>query len=179
MRLGTAGGGSGVSRYYGKYRGSVVDAKDPDGRGRLKAFVPDVLGEYESGWAEAAVPFAGQGVGFLALPDVGSSVWIEFAQGDPDYPIWSGCFWPKKSDAPVADSQNPSSAAQPGQIILRTTGGMQLVLDDQGGKITVQSANGQKIVISGNGIEIDDGQGAKVSLSGPKVAINDGALEVI
>ena len=38
-------------------------------------------------------PFAGSGVGFFALPPVGANVWVEFEGGDPDYPIWSGCFW--------------------------------------------------------------------------------------
>ena len=27
------------------------------------------------------------------IPPVGANVWVEFEGGDPDYPIWSGCFW--------------------------------------------------------------------------------------
>jgi uncharacterized protein involved in type VI secretion and phage assembly len=38
-------------------------------------------------------PYAGRDVGFFAIPPVNSNVWVEFEQGDPDYPIWSGCFW--------------------------------------------------------------------------------------
>ena len=28
----------------------------------------------------------------FTVPIIGSAVWIEFEQGDPDYPIWTGCF---------------------------------------------------------------------------------------
>jgi hypothetical protein len=38
-------------RYYGKYRGVVVHNNDPLRMGRLRARVPAVLGEQESGWA--------------------------------------------------------------------------------------------------------------------------------
>jgi len=34
-----------------------------------------------------------QGVGLFFLPPKGANVWVEFEGGDPDYPIWSGCFW--------------------------------------------------------------------------------------
>ena len=35
----------------------------------------------------------GDGVGFFAMPPTGANVWVEFEGGDPDYPIWTGCFW--------------------------------------------------------------------------------------
>ena len=38
---------------------------------------------------------------------------------------------------------------------------------------------GVKLVISAEGIEIDNGQGASIKLAGPKVTVNQGALEVI
>ena len=60
--------------------------------GRIQAKVPDVLGDDESGWAMPCVPFGGSGVGFFVLPAVGAGVWIEFEHGDPDYPIWTGCW---------------------------------------------------------------------------------------
>ena len=87
-------------RFYGKYRGLVVDNNDPQQLGRLKAQVPEVLGEVNSGWALPCVPYAGDGSGQYTVPERGTGVWIEFEAGDPSRPIWSGCWW--------ADGQLPA-----------------------------------------------------------------------
>jgi len=87
--------------FYGKYRGIVSDNRDPLNMGRIRARIPDVLGENECGWALPSLPYAGNGVGLFLLPPLNSSVWMEFEQGNPDYPIWTGCFWAKEGDAPL------------------------------------------------------------------------------
>jgi uncharacterized protein involved in type VI secretion and phage assembly len=157
--------------FHGKYRGIVVDNRDPLMSGRVKARVPDVLGDEESGWAMPCVPYAGDGVGLFLIPPTGASVWIEFEHGDPDYPIWSGCFW--------AQGQVPASPAAAEMKVLKTSVGT-ITLDDTpgAGGITIETTAGMKIVINVSGIEIDDGQGGSVKLSGPQVSVNDGALEV-
>ena len=42
-----------------------------------------------SSWAMPCAPYAGQQVGFFAVPPIGANVWVEFEGGDPDYPIWT------------------------------------------------------------------------------------------
>lgn len=81
-------------RFFGKYRGSVLENVDPLLQGRLIVRVPDVFGILPSSWALPCVPLAGplMGTSFVP-PPVGSSVWVEFEQGDPQMPIWVGCFW--------------------------------------------------------------------------------------
>ncbi len=37
------------------------------------------------------MPAAGKSSGAFFVPEIGANVWIEFEQGDPDYPIWTGC----------------------------------------------------------------------------------------
>ena len=178
--------------FYGKYRGVVTDNRDPLQMARIRATVPDVLGEDESGWALPSVPFAGDSMGFVALPIAGSRVWIEFEQGDPDYPIWSGCWWGSKDEMP-----DEANSAPDGRVLIKTKGGQMLILDDPApNAITIQTSGGQKIVMNsqsitidfGNGVTVelsttkialDDGAGATVELNGPKVAVNDDALEVI
>jgi uncharacterized protein involved in type VI secretion and phage assembly len=158
--------------FYGKYRGTVSDNQDPLMLGRVKVQVPDVLGDQESGWAIPCVPYAGDGVGLFLIPPVGANVWIEFEHGNPDYPIWSGCFW--------AQGQLPATPAVPTTKVLKTDVGT-LTIDDLpgAGGITIETSVGMKIKINVAGIEIDNGQGAKIKLTGPQVSINDGALEVI
>jgi hypothetical protein len=107
-----------VTAFYGKFRGKVTDNRDPLRQARLSVLVPDVLGETPS-WALPCVPFAGPGSGFLALPPVGANIWVEFEGGDPDYPIWSGCFWGPR-DALPTDSPDPGVAVwrTPGSAIV-------------------------------------------------------------
>lgn len=161
--------------FYGKYRGVVTDIKDPLMTGRLKAKVPDATGDKETGWAMPCAPFGGSGTGFFALPKVGAGVWIEFEQGDPDYPVWSGCWWGSAAEMPPVLLAPPYK-----KMLLKTEGGHSVLLDDTpgAGGITLETSAGQKIVMSATGVEISNGQGASIKLSGPQVSINGGALEV-
>jgi uncharacterized protein involved in type VI secretion and phage assembly len=163
-------------KYYGKYRGVVTDNKDPLMTGRVKARVPDVMGDKETGWAMPCAPFGGSGVGFFALPTVGAGVWIEFEHGDPDYPVWSGCWFGSAAEMP------PILLAPPyKKTLIKTEGGSSVLLDDTPGigGITLETSGGQKVVMNATGVEITNGQGASIKLTGPQVSINGGALEVI
>ena len=91
-----------MKQFYGKYRGVVTDNKDPMQTGRIRARVPDVTGDDETGWAMPCFPAAGQGMGIFALPKNGAGVWIEFEHGNPDYPIWSGAWFGNLSELPPA-----------------------------------------------------------------------------
>jgi len=161
--------------YFGKFRGVVTDNQDPLQIGRVRARVPDVTGDQESGWAMPCFPFGGNGMGFFALPSVGAGVWIEFEHGDPDYPIWAGCWYGTLAEVP------PELLAPPyKKVLIKTEGGTSITLDDTPGLggITLETASGQKITMSAAGIEIDNGLGAKISMQGPQINFNNGALEV-
>jgi hypothetical protein len=91
----------GTSRFYGKYRGTVKLNKDPEQRGRLMLEVPDVYGPNLSTWAMPCLPYAGLQLGMYVVPPINAGVWVEFEQGDPDYPIWTGCWWGSTSEVPA------------------------------------------------------------------------------
>lgn len=165
-----------MSSFYGKYRGTVSDINDPLMIGRIKAKVPDVMGDQESGWAMPCAPFGGNNAGFFAIPLVGAGVWIEFEHGDPDYPIWSGCWWGSVAEMP------PLLLAPPyKKMMIKTGGGNTIILDDTPGigGITLETFGGQKIVMNSIGIEISNGTGASFKMTGPQVSINNGALDII
>jgi uncharacterized protein involved in type VI secretion and phage assembly len=164
--------------FFGKYRGTVTDNKDPLMIGRIRANVPDVTGDADSGWATPCAPFGGSGVGFFAVPAEGAGVWIEFEHGDPDYPIWSGCWFGSATDMPPALLVPPPPFKK---VMVVTEGGHSILLDDTPGigGITLETADGAKIVMNALGVEISNGLGASVKLTGPQVSVNEDALEVI
>lgn len=162
--------------FYGKYRGTVSDNQDPLMIGRIKARVPDVMGDQESGWAMPCAPFGGSRMGFFAIPSTGAGVWIEFEHGDPDYPIWSGCWWGSVAEVPPLLLVPPYK-----KLMIKTEGGNSILLDDTPGigGITLETSAGQKIVLSSVGLEINNGMGGVIKMTGPQVSVNNGALEVV
>ena len=163
--------------FYGKYRGVVTDNLDPLMIGRVRARVPDVMGDQESGWAMPCAPFGGNGMGFLAVPSTGAGVWIEFEHGDPDFPIWSGCWWGTVAEVPPELLVPPPPSSK---VMIKTEGGHTILIDDTPGigGITLETSTGQKIVLSALGVEIDNGMGGSIKLTGPQVSINNGALDI-
>ncbi|ODU74070.1 MAG: baseplate assembly protein [Rhodanobacter sp. 68-29] len=167
-----------MNRFYGKYRGTVIQNVDPEQRGRIQAMVPDVSGLLPSSWAMPCVPFAGKQSGVYVVPQIGAGVWIEFEQGDPDYPVWTGGYWGSAAEVPVlALAGNPASPS----VVLQT--GLQNLIsisDVPGptGGILLKSASGAMVMINDTGITISNGKGATIVLAGPTVTINNGALAV-
>jgi hypothetical protein len=151
-------------RYYGKYRGTVVATDDDTKRGRLKVTVPAVRGEEEI-WAMPCAPYAGDGVGFFALPPAGTSVWVEFEGGALNQPIWAGCFW-KDGELDAADAVEG--------VAFWYTPGVKLRIDNDAGSMEIETSGGSKITIKGDSIKIEapevelsgNGGTAKVSASG-------------
>lgn len=162
---------NGAGQFYGKFRGVVSDNNDPSNLGRIRAKVPDVYGDEESGWAMPSVPYAGKSVGLFLIPPTDALVWIEFEHGDPDYPIWSGCFW--------ADGEVPVSPASADKKVLKTGAGT-ITLDDTQGStsITIETTNSLKLKMDQQGIEISNGS-QKIMISSSSVSVDDGALEVM
>ena len=165
-----------MKQFFGKYRGKVESNVDPMQQGRLQVSAPAVLGDGRMSWAMPCVPFAGPGVGFFAIPPVGANVWVEFEGGDPNYPIWSGCFW-GVGEVPAL----PAVA----QMKIWKTDGITLTLSDLPGigGLTLEVGPPAvplplKMVFNAGGIEISNAA-ASVKLSPASVSLNNGALEVI
>lgn len=83
-----------TERYFGKYRGIVVHTNDPELLGRVRAQVPYPFGDIVLNWATPCLPS-----NFFVLPNVGQGVWIEFENGDPRLPVWTG-MWFRPGEPP-------------------------------------------------------------------------------
>lgn len=166
-------------KYYGKYRGTVVNNVDPLQIGRLLVMVPDVLNINLSSWAMPCLPVGGIQMGFFSVPLIGAGVWIEFEQGDPDYPIWTGCFYGSMAEVPAMAKLVPP--AVPG-ITMQTVLQNGIVISDVPGPtggIVLKSTTGATLIVNDTGIYIQNGKGASIVMVGPTTTINQGALTII
>ncbi len=168
------------NRFYGKYRALVVDNEDPESLGRLKLQVPSVLGdEVVTGWATPCVPYGGAAnQGWLMIPDVGAGVWIEFEEGDLEFPIWVGTFWslpggdselPKSNDADGAEQD--SVQAPPTRKIFKTAKGNTLQFEDADDAeeilliFKVSDSERHVVRLSADGIELTDSTGNSIVMT--------------
>jgi hypothetical protein len=139
-------------RFYGKYRGFVVDNGDPENLGRLKLQVPSVLGpEVVTGWAMPCVPYGGNAnQGMVLIPDVKAGVWVEFEAGNLEFPIWVGTFWSKPegtSEMPLPNNPDGSETdalqSPPTRKMLKTSAGHTIQLEDGEGDLRILITDGQ------------------------------------
>jgi hypothetical protein len=144
---------------FGKYRGKVENTIDPMKLGRLQVSCPAILGEGSLSWALPSTPYAGPGVGLFLLPPVGANIWVEFEGGDPDYPIWSGCFW--------GTGQVPASPAMENIKMLKTEG-VSITIDD------MQNAGGLTMVIESPAVQ--NVISLKCDTNGVELTIGDAKL---
>ena len=168
-----------TTKFYGKYRGVVLNNIDPLQTGRLQVQVPDVTGLIPSTWAMPCAPIAGIQNGMFALPVIGSGVWVEFEQGDPEYPIWVGCFWGSAAEVPALALLTPPATPA---ITLQTPLQNGITISDMPGPtggIMIKTTTGASLIVNDTGIYIQNGKGAMLNMVGPSVDINSGALTVV
>lgn len=188
-------------RFYGKYRGKVVDNEDPESLGRLKVTVPSVLGEeVVTGWAWPCVPYGGAAnQGMLFIPGVDAKVWIEFEEGDLEFPIWVGTFWTRPGGNSELPRPNDEEGVEEGSVqspptrkIFKTLAGHTLQFEDDDQEVRVLVADGQNenrivlgqsalkvvyksntITLSDDGIVIEDANGNTVTQDNSGMVIED------
>lgn len=168
-------------KFPGLYKGVVVSNVDPYNYGRLMVSVEDVLGSGLAIWAEPSAPLAGLESGQFVVPLVGAGVWVQFVNGDPDRPVWTG-FWRGSSD----DVPNAAVAAPPGtpQIVLGTPAQNFLLISDMPGPeggimLQLHGPEGPYIKIYEGGIEIAASTGGPaIRVTPAGIDLGDGALTI-
>jgi hypothetical protein len=175
-------------RFYGKYRGFVVNNDDPKKLGRLELMVPSVLGpKVKTGWALPCVPYGGDvNQGFLCIPERGAGVWVEFEEGDLEFPIWVGTFWSEpggKSELPkpnnAAGAEQVSVQSPPTRKIFKTKRGHTVQFEDADGEERIIICDGERenrIVFSKSGISIAN-KNNTIAMTNQGITIN-GAKKV-
>ncbi len=168
-----------TERYLGKYRGTVVNNIDPMMTGRLQAIVPDVSQAMLTSWCMPCFPVSGVQTGLLGMPPVGAGIWVEFERGDPDYPIWTGCFYGSAAEVPALHQLTPPGISAVTIQTLMQHGITVTDLPGPTGGIVLKTPGGASLIVNDTGIYINNGRGASIVLAGPSVTVNGGALTVI
>lgn len=170
-------------RFYGKYRGKVVDNADPKKLGRLQVMVPSVLGPDEvTGWAMPCVPYGGDfNQGFFFIPEIEAGVWIEFEEGDLEFPIWMGTFWSEpdgESDVPkpnAADGTEEEIQDPPTRKIIKTVQGHTIQLEDADDEMRIIISDGNaenRITFTKTGIALEN-KDNKITMTDDGIVIHD------
>jgi hypothetical protein len=169
--------GGGPRKLFGKYRGTVINNVDPKRQGRLLVRATDALGLFPSNWAMPSVPIGGLQFGAYLIPPMNAGVWVEFEQGDPGKPIWTGFYAGSSNDTPsTAQTTTPGSPV----MVLGTIGKVTFAISDvpiaplmKGAGILLQSGS-SSLVVDTVGVHI---QAPLVEIKG-LTQINTNALVV-
>jgi uncharacterized protein involved in type VI secretion and phage assembly len=119
-----------------------------------------------TGWALPCVPYGGHGnQGFLYIPERNAGVWVEFEEGDLEFPIWVGTFWsepggnselPKPNNADGSEQESVQSP--PTRKIIKTKRGHTIQFEDADDEERIIISDGERenrIVFSQGGLSIE------------------------
>src|SRR4051794_26239881 len=155
-------------RFFGKYRGRVVDNEDPARLGRLRVSVPSVLGpDVVTGWATPCAPYGGAAdQGLFLVPEREAGVWVEFEEGDLEFPIWVGTFWTRPSEGSQVPRPNGADGAEeaepqplPTCKTLKTLAKHTLQFEDADGAERIllrEGRHGHLVTLDADGVTVSD-----------------------
>ena len=142
----------GFGRYYAKYMGTVEDAADPQGQGRVRVSCRVATGRTNplAKWAYPSADYGGPDKGVFFPPDEGDLVWVWFDQGKTTEPRYSGAWWGSRAadEKKPADSHVPAEF-RPGDQVptkrgIKTKGGLGLLFDDTLDEVKVELWTGEQ-----------------------------------
>jgi uncharacterized protein involved in type VI secretion and phage assembly len=154
--------------------------------GRVQVEFPWLDQAYQSHWAPIATPLAGKERGQFFMPEVGDEVLVAFEHGDFDHPFVVGFLWNGVDKPPETELKN-RVILTPGKhtlrfedkdgakkIVLKSSDGHHVTLDDEGKKITVSDSDGNnKMVIDITGGKIKIEAGTEVTVEAPLIHLVD------
>jgi Type VI secretion system/phage-baseplate injector OB domain len=176
-------GRSAITRYHGKYAGIVTDnGAPPSGthRGQVTANVPGILEETADGTSNQPLKvFAAPGLppGFFFVPEVDDTIWVEFVNGDINYPIWTGVWYAADAAPQTVDGQAPTQD----QKIIRTKAGFVIQIDDTSGseKLVVKDkTNSTTITLDSNGAAITADNGVTITCGQCSLSLSSSQIQL-
>lgn len=142
-------------KQYGLFSAYVVNNEDPDKLGRIQVHVPEVYGALEDlttlPWARMLIPIFGGGCydtqkermaegeikeahisnGVIAIPPIGTTGFVQFEQGDPQFPVWMGAWNGRAGEIgshALVDTVGGTDAAYPNIMVIKAPWGRNIFI---------------------------------------------------
>ncbi len=140
---------------------------DPDGENRIQVRLPMVDSENEGVWARMATLDAGDNRGSFFLPEVDDEVIVAFINDDPRDPVVLGMLNSSAKPAPLAAAEEND---QKGFV---TREELKLLFDDGKKSVTIETPNGNKVVLSDDdgAISLEDENGNKITMDSSGISL--------
>jgi uncharacterized protein involved in type VI secretion and phage assembly len=140
----------------------VRENKDDSGLGRVKVSFPWFSEEQESYWARVATPMAGKKRGIYFIPEVGDEVLVAFERGDLRFPYVIGSLWSRVDPAPETNADGKNTVR-----VIHSRDDHRITIKDDRAQplLQIELADGKRITLDRNGIEIDDKQGNTLTMA--------------
>jgi len=161
---------------------TVTDNKDPEGKGRVQARFDWHMSGNTTEWIRVGTPDAGgskevgKNRGFMAIPEIGDQVLVDFTNGHPDRPLVIISLFHGKVAGGGGSGNNIKSLSSKSGHILQLNDGAGITLKDKtGGNHIV--INGEKTiaVTSSDIIELTNGK-AYIKLEGDEIILSAGKI---
>ena len=168
--------------------GKVVQLEnDPDGEDRILVKLPIIDPNAQGLWARAASLDAGAERGAFFRPEIDDEVIVGFINDDPRDAVVLGMLHSSAKPAPItAQDVNHEKGFttrskmhlhfhdQTKTITIDTPAGNSVKLDEAGMSITIQDQNGNKVVLSPSGIDIESPKNINIK-AGINLSLSAGA----
>lgn len=148
---------------------------DPDGRHRIKVYLPVINDDEQGTWARVSTLDAGNERGSFFLPEIGDEVIVGFINNDPRDAIVLGMMNSSANPAPLtAEDVNHKKGFvtrskmkfifddDKKSCTLETPVGKMFVIDEDAKLMKMEDENGNKIIMDSNGITIESFKELKI-----------------
>ncbi|HWR82078.1 MAG TPA: type VI secretion system tip protein VgrG [Candidatus Deferrimicrobium sp.] len=140
---------------------------DPEGEDRILVRVPLINADDSGVWSRLATLDAGENRGTVFRPEINDEVIVGFINDDPNEPVVLGMLHSSSKPAPISGSDDNHEKG------LVTRSGMKIHFNDETPSTTIETPNGNKIVIddSEGHIQLTDQTGNTVTMSSDGISM--------
>jgi uncharacterized protein involved in type VI secretion and phage assembly len=138
----------------------VTQNQDDEGQCRVRVRYPWHDKPSDSYWARLAMPMAGDGRGFVAIPEVGDEVVVAFEREDLRFPCILGALWNGKDKPPVNNDDGKND-----ERVFKSRKKHHLLFNDgERGIVELAHEKGRSVTFDDDGIVVKDKEGNQIRI---------------